>query len=113
MKILLTILLITTCSFAFAQKGVGLLFEYNKSGSPKVFPLTGLYMNFKGQYLSTSVTIPAYSSVLLIKLDSPPLAGQIKSFDLQTGTNATTIRIVYYDDITGIEKVITHKHRFR
>lgn len=113
MKSLLTILFITTCSLAFAQKGVGLLFEYNKSGSPKVFPLTGLYMNFKGQYLSTSVTIPAYSSVLLIKLDSPPLALKWKSFTGRTGATSTVLIGVYYDDVTGREVTIKDTYKFK
>ena len=113
MKKLLIILSLLLTSFTYGQKGTGFQFEYNQTGSPKVVPLSGLFMDMRGKYYSTSVTIPAHRSVLLIKLDQPPLALQVKSFSLSTGANTTTIRTVIFDDVTGQEKVITFKYRFK
>lgn len=113
MKKLITVILIIASCHAFGQKGTGFQFEYNQTGSPKVVPLSGLFVDMKGKYYSTSVTIPAHRSVLLIKLDQPPLALQVKSFSLSTGANTTTIRTVVFDDVTGQEKVITFKYRFK
>ena len=111
MRKLITILLIFITTATYGQKGIGLKFEYNNTAQTKVVPLTGLYMTMKGTYVSTSVTIPANSSVILIKLDSPPLALQVKSFSLSTGTNTTTIRAVIVDE--GIEKTVTFKYKFK
>ena len=113
MKIVLPILSLLFCSVTYGQKGVGLRLEYNKTSQPKVVPLNGFYMNMKGQYLSTSITIPANSSVMMIKLDTPPLALQVQSFTLSTNINTTTMQAVVIDDITGQSKTITYKHRFR
>lgn len=113
MRIFITILSLLFTSFTYGQKGIGLKFEYNNTRQPKIVPLSGMYMTMKGTYVSTSVTIPANSSVILIKLDSPPLALCLKSFSLSTGTNTTTIRAVICDDVTGLEKTITYKHRFK
>lgn len=113
MKKLLTILSIIICSVTYGQKGVGLRLEYNKTSQPKVVPLNGFYMNMKGQYLSTSITIPANSSVMMIKLDTPPLALQVQSFSLSTGVNTTTLQTVVLDDVTGQRKTLTFKYRFR
>lgn len=108
-----TILFLLFCSIAYGQKGIGLKFEYNNTAQTKVVPLTGLYMTMKGAYVSTSVSIAPYSSVILIKLDSPPLALQIQSFTLSTNTNTTTMQAVIVDDKTGQRKTITYKHRFK
>ena len=108
-----TILSLLFCSATYGQKGIGLKFEYNNTRQPKIVPLTGMYMTMKGTYVSTSVTIPAYSSVILIKLDSPPLALQIQSFTLSTNANTTTMQAVIVDDKTGQQKVITYKYRFK
>ena len=110
---LITILLIFITTVTYGQKGVGLRLEYNKTSQPKVLPLNGFYMNMKGQYLSTSITIPANSSVMMIKLDTPPLALQVQSFSLSTGVNTTTMQAVVIDDITGQRKTITYKYRFK
>ena len=111
MKKLLIILSLLLTSFTYGQKGTGFQFEYNQTNSPKVVPLTGLFVDMKGKYYSTSVTIPAHRSILLIKLDQPPLALQVKSFSLSTGANTTTIRTVIVDE--GIEKTVIYKHKFR
>ena len=111
MKKLITAILIIVSCHAYGQKGIGLKFEYNNTRQPKIVPLTGMYMTMKGTYISTSVTIPANGSVILIKLDSPPLALQVKSFSLSTGSNTTTIRAVIVDE--GIEKTVIYKHKFR
>lgn len=113
MKILLTILLIAFSCHAYGQKGTGFQFEYNQTNSPKVVALTGLFVDMRGKYYSTSVTIPAHRSLLLIKLDQPPLALQVKSFNVSTGTNTTTIRTVIFDDVTGVEKTVTFKYKFK
>ena len=110
---LITILLIAITTVTYGQKGIGLKFEYNNTRQPKIVPLAGMYMTMKGTYVSTSVTIAPYSSVILIKLDSPPLALQVKSFSLSTGTNTTTMQAVIVDDKTGQQKVITYKYRFK
>ena len=111
MKKLITVILIIISCHAYGQKGTGFQFEYNQTNSPKVVPLTGLFVDMRGKYYSTSVTIPAHRSILLIKLDQPPLALQIKSFILSTGANTTTIRAVIVDE--GIEKTVIYKHKFR
>ena len=111
MKLFTLILSLLITSVTYGQKGVGLLFQYNKERTAKVVPLTGMYMTMKGQYISTSVTIPAHGSVILIKLDSPPLALTVKSFSVSTGTNTTTMQAVIYDE--GIEKTVTYKYRFK
>ena len=111
MKKLITAILIIVSCHAYGQKGTGFQFEYNQTGSPKVVPLTGLFVDMRGKYYSTSVTIPAHRSLLLIKLDQPPLALQVKSFNVSTGTNTTTIRAVITDE--GIEKTVTFKYKFR
>lgn len=110
---LITILLIFITTVTYGQKGVGLRLEYNKTSQPKVLPLNGFYMNMKGQYLSTSITIPANSSVMMIKLDTPPLALQVQSFSLSTNINTTTMQAVVIDDVTGQSKTITFKYRFK
>lgn len=110
---LITILLIFITTATYGQKGIGLKFEYNNTAQTKVVPLTGLYMWFNGTYAGTSVTIPPYSSVILIKLDSPPLALQIQSFTLSTNANTTTMQAVIVDDKTGHQKTINYKHRFK
>ena len=110
---LFTILSLLFTSFTYGQKGIGLKFEYNNTAQTKVVPLAGLYMTMKGAYVSTSVSIAPYSSVILIKLDSPPLALCLKDFGVQTNTNTTTVRAVICDDKTGIEKTVIYKHRFR
>ncbi|MDO9551482.1 Ig-like domain-containing protein, partial [Rhodonellum sp.] len=50
-----------------------ILFDYNYSNSVKSLPLSGTYVDLRGQILSGSVSIPAYSSVMLLKSqkDSP------------------------------------------
>lgn len=111
MKKLITIILIIVSCHATGQKGTGFQFEYNQTNSPKVVALTGLFVDMRGKYYSTSVTIPAHRSILLIKLDQPPLALQVKSFSLSTGANTTTIRTVIFDE--GIEKTVIYKHKFR
>ena len=111
MKKLITAILIIVSCHAYGQKGTGFQFEYNQTGSPKVVPLTGLFVDMRGKYYSTSVTIPAHRSLLLIKLDQPPLALQVKSFNVSTCTNTTTIRAVITDE--GIEKTVTFKYKFR
>lgn len=113
MSKVLTILSLFFCSVTYGQKGTGFQFEYNQTGSPKVVPLTGLFVDMRGKYYSTSVTIPAHRSLLLIKLDQPPLALQVKSFSLSTGANTTTIRTVIFDDVTGVEKTVTFKYKFK
>jgi len=113
MKYFITILLFSICSNIYGQKAVGMFFDWNKSTVPKVVPLQGLYMRFDRTYVSTSVTIPANSSVILLKISSPPLAIKIKSYDISTGTNTTNLKLVYYDDKTGIEKTVTNKYKFR
>lgn len=113
MRIFITILSLLFTSFTYGQKGIGLKFEYNNTRQPKIVPLTGMYMTMKGTYVSTSITIPANSSVILIKLDSPPLALQIQSFTLSTKANTTTMQAVIVDDKTGMRKTITYKHRFK
>ena len=110
---LITILLIFITTVTYGQKGIGLRLEYNKTSQPKVLPLNGFYMNMKGQYLSTSITIPANSSVMMIKLDTPPLALQVQSFSLSTNINTTTMQAVVIDDVTGQSKTITFKYRFK
>ena len=110
---LITILLIFITTATYGQKGIGLKFEYNNTAQTKVVPLTGLYMTMKGTYVTTSVSIAPYSSVILIKLDSPPLALQIQSFTLSTNANTTTMQAVIVDDKTGQQKVITYKYRFK
>ena len=113
MKKLITVILIIVSCHAFGQKGTGFQFEYNQTNSPKVVPLTGLFVDMKGKYYSTSVTIPAHRSILLIKLDQPPLALQVVSFTLSTNSNTTTMQAVVLDDVTGQRKTLTFKYRFR
>ncbi|MDO9554599.1 hypothetical protein, partial [Rhodonellum sp.] len=47
-----------------------ILFNYNYSNSAKSLPLSGTYVDLRGKILSGSVSIPAYSSVLLLKTGS-------------------------------------------
>ena len=108
---LITILLIFITTVTYGQKGIGLKFEYNNTRQPKIVPLSGMYMTMKGAYVSTSVSIAPYSSVILIKLDSPPLALTVKSYNVSTNVNTTTIRAVIVDE--GIEKTVTFKYKFR
>lgn len=110
---LITILLIFITTVTYGQKGIGLKFEYNNTRQPKIVPLSGMYMTMKGAYVSTSVSIAPYSSVILIKLDSPPLALQVQSFSLSTNINTTTMQAVVIDDVTGQSKTITFKYRFK
>ncbi len=44
-----------------------ILFDYNYSNSAKSLPLSGTYVDLKGKIISGSVSVPAYSSVLLLK----------------------------------------------
>lgn len=46
------------------------LFEYNFSSSAQSIPLSGKYVDLKGTYYSGSITIPAYSSVMLLKTEA-------------------------------------------
>ena len=108
---LITILLIFITTVTYGQKGIGLKFEYNNTRQPKIVPLSGMYMTMKGAYVSTSVSIAPYSSVILIKLDSPPLALTVKSYNVSTNVNTTTMQAVIVDE--GIEKTVTFKYKFR
>ena len=110
---LITILLIFITTVTYGQKGIGLKFEYNNTRQPKIVPLSGMYMTMKGAYVSTSVSIAPYSSVILIKLDSPPLALTVKSYNVSTNVNTTTMQAVVIDDVTGQSKTITFKYRFK
>ncbi|WP_296618522.1 Ig-like domain-containing protein, partial [Marivirga sp.] len=44
-------------------------FQYNYSSSAVTHPLNGVYKNGKGETFDRSVTIPAYGSALLVKVD--------------------------------------------
>ncbi|WP_184496650.1 Ig-like domain-containing protein, partial [Algoriphagus iocasae] len=46
-----------------------ILFDYNNSNSAKSIPLSGTYVDLKGKIQSGSVSVPAYSSVLLLKTE--------------------------------------------
>ncbi|MEB2778743.1 Ig-like domain-containing protein, partial [Algoriphagus sp. D3-2-R+10] len=47
-----------------------ILFDYNYSNSAKSLPLSGTYVDLKGKILSGNVSVPAYSSVMLLKTEA-------------------------------------------
>jgi uncharacterized membrane protein len=111
MNKLLTILSIIISSSAFAQKAKNMRLMYNETTAVKVVPLAGFFMDIKGKYYSTSISIPAHRSVILFELDQPPLALTVKSYNLSTNVNTSTIRTVITDD--GIEKTVIFKYKFK
>lgn len=79
MKKLIIVIFAFAFSHAYSQKATGPFLMYNKSAtSVKVIPLTGFYMDFKKVYYSTSITLNPMQSVLLFKLDAPPLPNKIE-----------------------------------
>lgn len=61
---------------AFNESEMGIdefiLFEFNYSSNSKTFPLSGKYVDLEGKVISGSITIPAYSSVILLKTEFGP-----------------------------------------
>jgi len=47
-----------------------IFFQYNYSDNVVSYPLSGTYKNAKGEVFTSSVTIPAYRSVLLVKTEA-------------------------------------------
>ncbi len=65
-----------------------IFFQYNNSSSSKSFPLSGTYEDVRGKTYTNSVTIPAYSSVVLIKQTT---ANMLYSFEKNNKQNKNSL----------------------
>ncbi len=101
---------LTVANVATVDPDTCIRFEYNPTPTPKVVSLTSTYLDVKGNKNSGNMTVPPFSSVVLLKSDPPaalsisrPSPGTVSmawsglpgsTYQVQTSTNLVNWRLL-------------------